>query len=124
MNKKGFSLIEILVVVTVLAIIIAIAIPNISKAINQNNIEGYKDYELYLVSNLEMYNIDLKEDLWHGNPYVTVSKDELKRVSKDIDFNHKDCQIIGDFKIFNNYPGYDYQVCIKCGDDYKSKHCD
>lgn len=44
MNKKGFTLIEIIGVVTVLALILIVAVPSLTKTLKRNEQNKYKDY--------------------------------------------------------------------------------
>lgn len=44
MNKKGFTLIEMLAVVIILGVIMVVALPSVSKLINKNRMKNYETY--------------------------------------------------------------------------------
>ena len=49
MNKKGFTLMELLTVIVVIAIIMMVVYPSISKIQKNNNDEMYKTYEKMMI---------------------------------------------------------------------------
>lgn len=87
MNKKGFSLVEMLLVLVLISIVFAIILPNITKMTSsskEREIKGYKDL---ITENLEMYVIDKEKSMsWEGNT-ATISFDELKNINPDIDIS-------------------------------------
>ena len=122
-NKKAFTLIELLLVITIMAIVSALAIPGIISAVKESRTKEYQEYEQTLKNALEIYNIDYKEDLWGaGETTQTVTVAELKLNSPDLDINHKKCDIIGNFTITKLQSGYKYKICIECDEDFKT--CD
>lgn len=116
MNKKAFSIIELLITVVIISIIISIALPSIYSILRKNKEKNYEEYNTYLKDNLHMYNIDLQEDLWteRETEYLTVSKEELKARNKDLNINHEHCVIAGNMSIIKNNKNFDYKVCIYC----------
>ena len=58
MNKKGFTLVEVILVIVIIGIIVVLAIPNILNEIDQNRVDSAKSIEKLLGQNLEMYNND------------------------------------------------------------------
>lgn len=117
MNKKGFSIIELLVVVVIISIIVSIALPSIYSMLRKNKEKNYEEYNSYLKDNLQMYNIDLAEDLWYDANlnYISISKEQLKKRNKDLNINHEECTIVGNMSIIKNNNSFDYKVCIYCG---------
>ena len=124
MNEKGFTIVELLIVIAILSIMGIMVVPNLLKTIEANRVKEYQEYESLLRTNLEIYQTDKKEDLWlNGINKVTITKEELKTINKDLNINHEVCAIKKDFTIIKDEKGYEYLVCIECN-KYKSKDCD
>ena len=68
MNKKGFTLIELIAVLIILTVITAMIMPNIVKYIDKNREESALSIEKLLIHNLELYNTDKEKDLWNDLP--------------------------------------------------------
>lgn len=107
-NKKGFTLVEVLLVIVIIGIIGVITIPNIMEALNSSRKESGKAIEDLLKDNLEMYNEDnmlsgykyntvngitinsRENDLFNSftnsidSCYIYVSYEDLKRINPDI----------------------------------------
>lgn len=64
MNKRGFTLIELIMVIIIIGIIGMITIPGIMEAYRDSQKETGEDIEKILKENLEMYNLDNEADLW------------------------------------------------------------
>ena len=79
MNKKGFTLVELLAVIVVLAIILAIAVPTISKIIETSQTNAFKTNEKMVVKATKTY-IGTNESLLPTNIGETreVTLDTLK----------------------------------------------
>ena len=67
MNKKGFTLIELIAVLIILTVITAMIMPNVVKYIDKNREESALSIEKLLIHNLELYNTDKEKDLWNEN---------------------------------------------------------
>ena len=94
MKNKGFTLVEVLLVIVIIGIIGVITIPNIIESMNASKKEGGKSVEKILIRNLELYNEDRKVDLWDPNgsdinKCIEIPKDDLKSFNQDI--NMGDC---------------------------------
>ncbi len=64
MNKKGFTLVELMLVIVIIGIISVITIPNIMEALDDSRTEGGSTMEKTLKKQLELYNTDKEEDMW------------------------------------------------------------
>lgn len=64
MNKKGFTLVELILVIIIIGIISLVTIPNIMEALHASKSQNGETIEKLLLHNLELYNTDYKEDLW------------------------------------------------------------
>lgn len=136
-NKKGFTLVEMILVVVLLAIITIVALPNIFDAVSESERQKYKNIEDNLFKALELYNSDKQEDIWQ-----TVTSDEiyrptlsqLQKINSNIEVT--DCTVdllqidkkstkIKDATEDENAKyenSYTYKVCITCKDVYKSDY--
>ncbi len=109
MNKKGFTLVELMLVIVIIGIISVITIPNIMEALDDSRTEGGSTMEKTLKKDLELYNTDNEEDMWDDSKSYecqTISFAELKESNPDI--NLGEC-------LFNNQEGYLTIVKVKSG---------
>lgn len=66
MNKKGFSLIELVIVITLLAVLMLMLVPNIITIINKNDVKSCHNLEDSIISAAKTYvknnkyNLDFK----------------------------------------------------------------
>lgn len=58
--KKGFTLVELLAVIVILAIILAIAIPGISNVINSSKEQAYESQKELIVNAAKKYLMVIK----------------------------------------------------------------
>lgn len=127
MNKKGFSLVEMLLVLVLISIVFAIILPNIMKmtsATGERKIRGYKEL---LNENLEMYVIDKEKSISWNNDRAIISFDELKNINPDIDI--ESCSVKNnsleikreskDTLVGDNYR-YTFNFCLICDGE---EHC-
>ena len=116
MNKKGFTLIELISVVIILTVATAILMPNLVKYLNKNREESAKSIEKLLINNLELYNTDKEQDLWKDNKTcITVSIEELLEQNKNIDLG--ECLLTNEkaLTITKENDTYKYYANITCG---------
>ena len=134
-NKRGFTLVEVLLVIVIISIITLLVMPNISDILSTGKNKKYKTIEDMVRTSLELYNIDYKEDLW-SNKFSENNTDEnvetydrekaetiIKQANPDLDLDG--CEIE---KLIITRTGTDtftYDVCISCSDNYESpyKYC-
>lgn len=93
MNKKGFTLIEVIVVVIIIGTISAISIPVIRKISDDNKNSIYEQYRNVLVEYAKIYVEDYKDDLFNGTRPERITACDLykKYLIKDITVNGSDC---------------------------------
>lgn len=126
MNRRGFTLVELLVSISILAILTIIAIPTIRTLQSNNKTTQYNNYKKTLQTSGKLYNDSYTEDLFGDAPYgcqkVDLSELIKKKVAKDISLKDVTCNV--DFKDsfvtikkFNNE--YKYNTSLYCEN---SKH--
>ena len=121
-KNKGFTIVELLLVVLIIGAITMFALPNIFDALKENKIRGYKEYERSLKESLELYNIDLEEDLWlndeNNNPVteIELTPNDLKVRNKDLDIDNNNCVIRKDKGLWidKDKDTYSYHACVYC----------
>lgn len=121
MNKKGFSLVELLAVIVILAIVGGIAVVSYNAIINRTRIKSYKNYESSMKSSATMYIID--------NGYKNkITLNELINSNKINEFNNPNSnnKCLDSYILVNknNEDSSDltYKVCLICP-EYKSEGC-
>lgn len=62
-NKKGFTLIELIMVIVIIAILSLVLVPNIFTFINKNNIKSCESLEKNIISAAKIYVTNNKYDL-------------------------------------------------------------
>lgn len=131
-NNKGFTLIEILAVVVIIGILVAIAIPAISKYVTKGKEKYYTSLENEMVIIARDYYTKNKSELPRGqydangvpmyiNQVPLSTLIEKGYVTNDIvDADKNPCT--GYVRVENKTKGkYEYVACIKCGDKYTSE---
>lgn len=142
MKNKGFTLVELILVVVILGILSAIVIPGIMKSLNESRRDSGESIEKILKENLELYNIDHKDDIWcsenskddglENDPvlntnckkpgeYDIVSVSDLYSTNPDIDMGECLLQDSNSLKIIRDESGdkFKYEVKIVCGKDIR-----
>ena len=126
MNKNGFTLVELLVAISILAILTALAIPTLRAFQDSNSKTQYITYKKSLNTSGKLYNDSYSEDLFGNASYgcqkVDLTEMMYKKVAKDIDLKDVSCNISTKdsyiiIKKFNNE--YKYQASLYCEN---SKH--
>ena len=140
MKNKGFTLVELILVVVILGILSAIVIPGIMKSLSESRRDSGESIEKVLKENLELYNIDHKDDIWcsenskddglEDDPVLnkdckkpgesnTVSVSDLYSTNPDIDMGECLLQDSDSLKITKDESGdkFEYEVKIVCGKD-------
>ena len=102
MNKKGFTLVEVLTVIIVMTLILMIAFPAINKIMEKNNKDMYESYESLMEEYARASN--------NKSSVIKLSSlDGLEKVKEE-------CSGYVEF----NSVTYTYKAYIKCGDRYKT----
>ena len=121
-NEQGFTLIELLVAVIVLAIIVVMAIPQISNLIDSNNDAKYDAYAGTIETSAKLYTDSYNEDMFGENQSgcydVKFHQMEEKNLLEDIKINNVTCAGGEEKKtfarVYKSGSHYKYKVSILC----------
>lgn len=134
MKNKGFTLVELILVVVIMGIISAIVIPSIMKGLSDSEKQGGESVEKLLINNLKLYNDDNKFDIWcsenndigecqgNNDPWI-VSIDNLYAFNPDINMGECLLQDKDSLYITNTEKGFTYTAKIICSKNY-AKYAD
>ena len=125
MNKKGFTLVELLVTILIIAMISGLCVVTYNHLLNHSNPLFYQALEENIELAANDYILDHREKKPIGNELKEINLGDLengKYVEKVIDIDGKKCN--GKIIVFKENKKYKYEVCLDCG-EYKSSgpHC-
>ena len=120
MNKKGFTLTELLVVVVILGIIAGISIPLIRNLSNMFERKKYENYAESVLSAGKMFNDSYNEDLFghneYGCAYITYEKLVERKLIKDIEIEDMTCDSSKTYiRVIKQKDKYAYKTFLTCG---------
>lgn len=131
MNKTGFTLVELILVIVIIGIVAAITIPNIMESLNESKQEGGESVENLLIENLKLYNLDNEDDLWcledtqgtNCNPNdepIIINITDLLELNPDIKLGECLLKDEDSLSITRNGDGsYTYKANIICSKDFE-----
>ena len=106
MNKKGFTLMELVAAFVIMAFIMMIILPGIEEIIDSNDDDMYKSYEKMMIEYARVSPLKKTKSIIN-----LTELDELKKI-KDECKGYVEVTIDGD--------KYDFKPYIKCGDKYRT----
>ena len=120
MNKKGFTLTELLVVVVILGIISGLSIPLIRNLTTVFEKKKYESYADSVLASAKLFNDSYSEDLFghsdYGCAYITYEKMQEKGLLKDIEVEDVSCNSDKTYvRVIKQKDKYGYAVYLSCG---------
>lgn len=117
--KKGFTLVELLAVITVLGLLAAISIPIVNNQINSSKDEAYKNQVQTIVNAAKRWGFD-NDNLLNTTEKTTVSINRIQKdgylTSGDVIDPRTEQKLTGCIEIAynNNYKQYEYKYLKNC----------
>ncbi len=108
-SKKGFTLIEMLAVIVIIAIIMALVLPTATRVRNNNKTRIYKEYESMMVEYAKVNELNYQDSI------DLIDLDELEKVKNE-------CSGYVEIDHSTNPPTY--ASFITCGDEYTTDNYD
>lgn len=128
MNRKGFTLVEMLAVIAIMGILSGIAIMGVSKYLSDSKDKAYKSIIKSAYSASTNYILDNNISISSGDS-ENISFDTLIEkgyMETPVDPNNRDTSCTGNVKVENNssddsdIDSYKYEVNLNCsGSDYQ-----
>ena len=126
LNRRGFTLVELLVAITILGIIMVIAIPQLSGLQNDNKNTKYEKYSDSVVTSAKLYTDSYAKDMFGNNTSgcydIPYKKLEEKNLAKDIRIDDLTCDTYNGanpttfVRVYKSQDVYLYDIAIKCVD--------
>lgn len=128
MNKKGFTLTELLVTISILGIITLLSIPLIDTIRDANLKRKYNTYLDTITYSAKLYVDSYQEDLFKyqdsGCTYINYSDLKEKLLTRDIEIDNTSCNTEETFvQVTKLFDMYNYAPTIGCGkkNEYRYK---
>lgn len=127
MNKKGFTLVELILVITLMAVVSVIIIPNIISSLGSSKMQKYESLYKIVEKNMKYYNDKYEVDLWSDESITSIdlcenSSNCINGINKleeaGSELNLDDCAI-DTMSITKNGTKYNYNLTMICGTEDK-----
>lgn len=85
LNNKGFTLVEILAVIVILAIVSAIMVPTVTGVLNQNKEKSYENLKKTIISSAKIYVSNNRYDISLMETCSSGKKVKIKQIADSPD---------------------------------------
>ncbi len=106
MNKKGFTLVELLATIVIIALIMTLVMPSATKISKNNKTKIYLEYEKMMIEYAKVSKLN------NQNTIDLFDLEELDKIKNEC---------IGYVAINHTTTPYQYSAHISCGDQYTSE---
>lgn len=119
-NKKGFTLVEVIAVVVIIALLAGISIPLVSKYMNESKIKYNEELEKEFLTIVKDYYADNPEELPRGSNFrksVSINELQAKNYLSGVLANAdgESCDESVGYVTLDDNGELKYDVCLKCG---------
>ena len=115
MNKKGFTLIEMIVVIVLIGLVAIAAIPNVIKLMTAQTNEKFDTHMKLVEQALDLYTMRYKGD-FDNYPNANIYRIDYNYIDKELEADDIECEGVIDLtKKKNN--SYSYTYYLTCGDE-------
>lgn len=104
MNKKGFSLVELLAIIIIIGLILIVALPAVTKLLKSNNNKQYEKYYEIVKAGALRYANELKDELGGYNDIGCIDDitlEDLIKANMVKEYNDKDITCTGEIRLDN-----------------------
>lgn len=121
-KRKGFTLVELLVAITILGIIMVIALPQINSLQNDNSKTKYEKYAEFIAASSRLYTDSNTKDMFGNSPSgcydIKYSQLRDKNLIDDIKVDGATCASTdGTFvRVYKSGNHYTYYAAVECRD--------
>jgi len=113
MNNKGFTLVEVLIVIAIIGVIMVMVFPSINNLLNSNKEELCNYYKDVLVERAKMM-VDRNEDDLLSSGSYTFTYNEIVKEYPLADNKNLDCSSNTLVKVVKNNNKFNYEVTLYC----------
>lgn len=122
MNKKGFTLIEIIGVIVIIGLILMIVFPTLSKLMTNNNIKKYDNYYLMIDEAAKVYASTMHDKMGpstqSGCAEFSLNDLILKNYLQEYNDKNTSCEMVtANIRVKNNKGKITTYFQLKCSDD-------
>lgn len=119
-RNKAFTLVEMIVVIAIIGILTAIAIPSIKALMDRFRDDYYSKLEESVSISAQSYILDNKTKRPSNNSSIRINASELvdkSYIDQILDYKKESCQNNSYIIVTKKNNKYQYTTCLKCTSD-------